>query len=100
MIIIKSDNNHYLEIYDIEHKILEKANGSLWNTDKEHPIAVDKVRFNKGDYVSSEEKAEPIVDEVEEEPVVEEVIEEQLEEVVIEEPVEEEPIDNSGAGKD
>lgn len=97
MIRIKTDNGHYVEIYDTEHKILEKANEVLWNTDEENPIAVDKKRYENGDYVESDVPAEPIVDEVEEEPVVEEVIEEQPEEVVIEEPVEEEPIKHSGA---
>ena len=97
---IKTDNGHYIEIYDTEFKILEHPNGSLWNTDVDHPIAVDKVRYENGDYVESDVPAEPIVDEVEEEPAVEEVIEEQPEEVVIEEPVEEEPVKHSGAGKD
>ena len=55
MIQIKEDHGHYLEIYCTEFKILEKQNEQLWNAyDEDHCIAVDKKRYEKGDYVESD----------------------------------------------
>ena len=63
---IKKDGGHYLEIYHPEFKILEKENNELWNATEEQPIAVDKIRFNNGDYVLSDERVEShiVVDEM------------------------------------
>ena len=49
------EHEGYLDIYsDAGKKILEVTDGSLWNTDKEHTIAVDKKRYANGDYVESD----------------------------------------------
>ena len=73
--IKKEDCGHYVEIYDTEYKILEKANGMLWNATEENPIAVDKHRFENGDYVESEEPIEIEVDDKEVEEDATETIE-------------------------
>lgn len=46
-----------LEIYHNEYKILEKTNGTLWNTDIDHPITIAKSR--RDDYVVSNKAIEP-----------------------------------------
>ena len=57
--IVTIDKGHYYEIYsDNDKKIKEKD--ILWNATKEEPIAVDKTRFAKGDYVESDVEIEPI----------------------------------------
>lgn len=41
------DKETFFEVYSDEGKvILEKPNNILWNTDKEHPIAISKLRVN------------------------------------------------------
>lgn len=87
MIQIKFDGGHYVEIYDTEHKILEKADGMLWNTDEENPIAVDKKRYENGGYVESDVPAELIEKEIAGEP---EVVMEEDSETVVEETIEDE----------
>ena len=63
------DMGHYYKIWHPEFKILEKQDGELWNAydNDEHSIAVDKARFEKGDYILSEVpvEIEEVVDEVE-----------------------------------
>lgn len=63
MINIKNDKGNYLEIFSNEFKILEHPNNMLWNTDENHVIAVDKVRYENGDYELSNIPAEPITEE-------------------------------------
>lgn len=63
MINIKNDKGHYLEIFSNEFKILEHPNGTLWNTDENHTIAVDKIRYENGDYELSGIPVEPITEE-------------------------------------
>ena len=55
---IKKDGGHFYEIYHPMFKILEKQNEILWNATEENPIAVDKERFNNGDYIISEKLIE------------------------------------------
>lgn len=69
MIQIKFEDETSLDIYDTEHKILEKTNGLLWNATEEEPISVDKKRYYNGDYVESNV---PIEEKVPEEEILEE----------------------------
>lgn len=87
MIQLKEDFGHYVEIYDTEHKILEKDNGMLWNTDEENPIAVDKKRYENGGYIESDVPAEHIEKELVGEP---EAIAEEDSETEVEETIEDE----------
>ena len=70
--IEKEDCGHYYKIWHEEFKILEKQNSELWNAydNDKHSIAVDKARFEKGDYVLSEVPVE-----IEEEPTEPEIVE-------------------------
>lgn len=70
-IIIKEDCGNYLYIYHEEYKIIEKQNGQLWNATEAEPIAVDKQRFENGDYAVSEEIIEEYISE---EPATEEEV--------------------------
>lgn len=55
MIVIKRDCDWYLEIYsDAGKRILEIEDGNLWDTNEDEPIAVNKQRYENGEYVESE----------------------------------------------
>ena len=58
--IEKEDMGHYYFIYSKDGtKILEVQNNFKWNSDADHKLAVDKKRYENGDYVPTDEPITP-----------------------------------------
>lgn len=66
MIIIKQKYENYIEIYSNSNKkIYEEKIDTYWNNSETNPLAVDKIRYENGEYVESEIENDKIILEVE-----------------------------------